>query len=139
MNKKPIIFLIFKILGFIGVAMFVFGIIQLVSGFGEFEDNSFVIGMFMMPFGLFLGTMGIVVGFRPEITKHTIKTAKYLQEENKEELKKIMSTVAKINSEAVTVTTQAAKEGLKETMHCKYCGQKIDIDSQFCKHCGQKL
>ena len=119
--------------------MFVFGIIQLVSGFENFEDNSFVIGMFMMPFGLFLGSTGIVVGFRPEITKHTIKTAKYLQEENKEELKKIMSTVAEINSEAVTVTAQAAKEGLKEMMHCKYCGQKIDIDSQFCKHCGQKL
>ena len=115
------------------------GIINLVNGFGNFEDNSFVIGMFMMPFGLFLGSTGIVVGFRPEITKHTIKTAKYLQEENKEELKKIMSTVAEINSEAVTVTAQAAKEGLKEMMHCKYCGQKIDVDSQFCKHCGQKL
>ena len=139
MNKKPIIFLIFKILGFIGVAMFVFGIIQLVSGFGEFEDNSFVIWMFMMPFGLFLGSMGIVIGFRPEITKQSIKANKYFQDGNKEELKEIMSTAAKINSEAVTITAQAVQEGLKETMYCKYCGQKIDVDSQFCKHCGQKL
>lgn len=139
MKNKPILFLIFKILGFVGIVIFVIGIINLVNGFGNFEDNSYVIGMFMMPFGLFLGSTGIVVGFRPEITKHTIKTAKYLQEENKEELKKIMSTVAEINSEAVTATAQAAKEGLKEMMHCKYCGQKIDVDSQFCKHCGQKL
>ena len=139
MKKKPMLFLIFKILGFVGIGIFVIGIINLVNGFGNFEDNSFVIGMFMMPFGLFLGSTGIVVGFRPEITKHTIKTAKYLQEENKEEFKKIMSTVAEINSEAVIVTAQAVKTGLKEMMHCKYCGQKIDVDSQFCKHCGQKL
>ena len=139
MKKKPILFFIFKILGFVGIVIFVIGIINLVNGFGNFEDNSFVIGMFMMPFGLFLGSTGIVVGFRPEITKHSIKTAKYLQEENKEEFKKIMSTVAEINSEAVTVTAQAVKTGLKEMMHCKYCGQKIDADSQFCKHCGQKL
>ena len=139
MKKKPILFLIFKILGFTGIVIFVIGIINLINGFDNFEDNSFVIGMFMMPFGLFLGAAGIVVGFRPEITKHTIKTAKYLQEENKEELKKIMSNAAEINSEAVTVTAQAAQTGLKEMMHCKYCGQKIDVDSQFCKHCGQKL
>jgi hypothetical protein len=139
MKKKPILFLIFKILGFVGIVIFVIGIINLVHGFGNFEDNSFVIGMFMMPFGLFFGSTGIVVGFRPEITKHTIKTAKYLQEENKEEFKKIISTVAEINSEAVTVTAQAVKTGLKEMMHCKYCGQKIDVDSQFCKYCGQKL
>lgn len=139
MKKKPILFSIFKIIGFVGIVIFVIGIINLVNGFENFEDNNFVIGMFMMPFGLVLGFTGIVVGFRPEITKYTIKTAKHLQEENKEELKEIMSTVAEINLEAVTVTAQATKEGLKEMMHCKYCGQKIDVDSQFCKHCGQKL
>ena len=88
MKKKPIIFLIFKILGFVGIVIFVIGIINLVNGFENFEDNSFVIGMFMLPFGLFLGSTGIVAGFSPEITKYIIKTAKHLQEENKEELKK---------------------------------------------------
>ena len=139
MKKKPILFLIFKILGLVGFGIFVFGIIKLAKGFGNLEDNSFAVGAFMMPFGLFLGCTGILMGFRPEITKHSIKTAKYLQEENKEELKKVMSTAAEINFEAVTLTAKAAKEGLDETMYCKYCGQKIDEDSKFCKHCGQKL
>ena len=139
MQKKPHIFLIYKIIGLVGVAIFVFGIIKLINGFGNFEDNSYIIGMFMLPIGLFLGVSGLVMGFRPQITKHTIKTANYIQEKNKEELQEMMSRAARINSEAVTISAQAVAKGLSETMYCKYCGEKIDSNSQFCKYCGQKV
>lgn len=139
MEKKPIIFLVFKLVGLVGVTIFIFGLIKLFNGFGNFEDNSFTIGAFMLPLGLFLGVSGFALGFRPEITKHSIKTAKYIQQENQEELKEMMTTTAKINSEAVTTTAQAVKEGLGQIMYCKHCGGKVDVDSQFCKHCGQKL
>ena len=139
MKKKPYVFLIFKLIGLIGIAILVVGIIMLINGFGNFEDNTYIIGMFMMPFGLFITATGLSLGFRPEITKHSIKTAKYIQEENKEELQKIASQMADINSEAVSITAQAVKQGVGDTMYCKYCGQQIDADSQFCKYCGQKL
>ena len=80
-----------------------------------------------------------MIGFRPEMAKLSTKTAKYIQEENKEDLKEIVTTTAEIHSEAVTVTTKAIKEGLKDTMYCKHCGKEVDIDSKFCKHCGGNL
>ncbi len=139
MKKKPYVFLIFKLIGLIGIVILVIGIIKLINGFGNFEDNTYIIGMFMMPFGLFIAATGLSLGFRPEITKHSIKTAKYIQEENKEELQEMASQMADINSEAVAITAQAVKQGLEDTMYCKHCGQQIDADSKFCKYCGQKL
>ena len=93
----------------------------------------------MMPFGLFLGVSCLVMGFKPEITKHTIKTTKYIQEENKEELKEMLLTTAEIHSEAVTTTAKAVKAGMSDTMYCKHCGQKIDSNSKFCKYCGKEI
>ena len=139
MEKKPILFLFFKLLGLVGLGMLIFGVIKLVNGFGQFNDNSFLVGMLMMPFGLFLGFTGLTIGFRPEMTKHSIKTAKYIQEDNKEDLKEMLSTTAEIHSEAVTTTAKAIKAGMTDTMYCKHCGQKIDADSKFCKHCGKEL
>ena len=139
MEKKPIFFLVFKLLGLVGCGLLIFGIIKLFNGFGQFDDNSFVVGMFMMPFGLFLGVAGLAIGFRPEITKHSIKTTKYIQEENKEELKEMLLTTAEIHSEAVTTTAKAVKAGMSDTMYCKHCGQKIDSNSKFCKYCGKEL
>ena len=139
MKKKPFIFMVFKWVGFIGVIIFVIGAIKLFTGFGDFENNNFMIGSFMLPIGLFLSVFGFVQGFKPEITKQTLKTTKFIQEENEDELQQIITKNAEIHSEAITNTAKAVKSGLNETMYCKYCGEKIDIDSQFCKHCGNKL
>ena len=93
----------------------------------------------MLPIGLFLSVFGFIQGFKPEITKQTLKTTKFIQEENEDELQQIITKNAEIHSEAITNTAKAVKSGLNETMYCRYCGEKIDIDSQFCKHCGNKL
>ena len=139
MEKKPIIFLVYKLFGVLGFIVCLIGVIKLVNGFGNFEDNSFITGTLMMSLGFFFSVMGLVMGFRPEITKHSIKTAKYIQEHNKEELKEMMNTSAEIHLQAVTTTVEAVKAGMSDTIFCKHCGQKIEADSQFCKYCGEKL
>ena len=139
MKKKPYIFMVLKLVGVIGVIIFVIGAIKIFTGFGDFENNNFMIGSFMLPIGLFLSVFGFIQGFKPEITKQTLKTTKFIQEENEDELQQIITKNAEIHSEAITNTAKAVKSGLNETMYCNYCGEKIDIDSQFCKHCGNKL
>ena len=131
--------LVFKIVGFIGLGVALVGIIKLMNGFGDFSTNNFMIGMFMFPIGMFVGFTCLMIGFRPEMAKLSTKTAKYIQEENKEDLKEIVTTTAEIHNEAVTITAKAIKEGLKDTMYCKHCGKVVDIDSKFCKHCGGNL
>jgi uncharacterized membrane protein YvbJ len=80
-----------------------------------------------------------VMGFRVELSKMMTKSAKYIQEENKEDLKDIASTTADIASDAITKTTKAIKKGVKGTKFCKHCGAEIDEDSKFCSKCGKEL
>ena len=139
MNKKPVFFWIFKIIGFIGIATAIFGIYLSISGFGDFESNNFMIGAFVATFGLFVGVSSLVIGFRPEIAKATAKGARYIMEENKDDLSAVASTGAEIMSDAVTKTTSAVRDGLSEKKkYCKHCGSLIDDDSRFCSNCGKE-
>ena len=137
-NNKPKCFIIFKIVGFIGIILAIAGFVLTFVGFGEFESNNFMIGGLMATFGLFIGVSGLVIGFRPEITKASTQSIKYIQQENKEDLKDIASTAAEIASEAITKTATAIKTGLDDKMFCKHCGEKIDSDSKFCNKCGKE-
>ena len=137
-NNKPKYFIVFKIVGFIGIILAIIGFILACKGFGDFESNNFMIGGLMATFGLFMGVSCLVMGFRPEITKMSTKSIKYIQQENKEDLKDIISTTADIASEAVTKTTTAIKQGIEDTIFCKHCGAKIDFDSKFCNKCGKE-
>ncbi len=139
MNKKPVYFLILKIVGFLGIALFVFGLVLAIKGFGDFESNNFMIGSLISTFALALGIGCLVSGFKPEITKMTIKSSKYIQQENKEELKEIVDTTAEIAKDAVSTTSKAIKDGFtNDKRFCKYCGAQIDSDSIFCNKCGKK-
>ena len=134
--EKPKHYLVFKILFIVFAIVTVAGIVLSAQGFGNFENNNFMIGGFMGTFGLFATVACAMIGFRPELTRLSTKSAKYIQQQNKEDLKDIATTGAEIVKEAVTVTTEAAREGLSESMYCKHCGEKIDRDSRFCKECG---
>ena len=137
--KKTNVFLIFKLIGILGSAAAVCGIVLTVKGFGDFESNSFMIGGFLTTFGFFIGIACTVMGFHPEITRFMVKTHKQLREENKEDLKDIASTSAEISAEAVKTVAKAAAEVFSEdTVFCKHCGEKIDADSRFCRNCGEK-
>ena len=138
MNNKPKHFIIFKIIGFIGIILAIIGFVLTFVGFGDFESNNFMIGGFLTTFGLFIGILCLIIGFRPEITKMSVKSAKYIQQENKEDFRDIASNTAEIASEAITKTTTAIKKGLDDKIFCKYCGEKIDSDSKFCNKCGKE-
>ena len=137
-NNKPKHFIVFKIVGFIGIIFAFIGFILTFIGFGDFETNNFMIGGFMATFGLFIGILCLMVGFRPEITKMSTKSAKYIQQENKEDFIDIASNTADIASEAITKTTSAIKKGLDDKIFCKHCGAKIDSDSKFSNKCGKE-
>ena len=78
MNNKPRHLLPFKIAGIIGVIAIVTGIVLVVTGFGDFESNRFMIGSFVAVGGVMLTAIGITVGFAPEIAKARAKTVRYI-------------------------------------------------------------
>ena len=138
-NKKPIFFLIFKIIGFLGIGAAIYGFYLSASGFGDFESNNFMVGGLLATFGLFVGVSTLVIGFRPEISKMTTKGTRYIMEENKDDLSAVATTGAEIASDAVAKTASAVKDGLsEEKKYCKHCGAKIDSDSKFCSSCGKE-
>ena len=138
--KKPAAFIILRAVGICFLAVALLGIVLVIVGFGDFESNNFMIGGFLITFGLFVGISCTVTGFTPELSKMSVKTQKYIQNENKEDLKDIADTAAEINADAVTTIARAASEGFSKdaTVFCKECGSKIDADSKFCRHCGTK-
>lgn len=138
MKEKPKHLKTLKIIGFFGVAVGIFGFILAISGFGDFNTNNFMIGGFLGTFGMFIGLSCLMIGFRPEMSKLGIKSAKYIQEDNKNDLKDMANTTADITSEAITKVAQSIKEGFEESIYCKYCGEKIDADSIYCSKCGKK-
>ena len=137
MSKRPIHFLIFKIIGVAGIAAAVYGAVLAIRGFGDFESNNFMIGGFLATFGLFVGVACILIGFRPEIARMNAKSMRYIQEENKDDLSAIASNTADIMSDAVKTTASAVGEGMRATKFCKHCGEKIDADAKFCPSCGE--
>lgn len=137
-NKRPTYLLILKVVGFIGIFVAIVGFVLAYKGFGDFEHNYFMLGGVMSSLGVFVGVSCLVLGFRPEMMRLATKTAKYIQEENKEDLTDIADTGAEIMSGAVKKTAKAVKDGLKGTKFCKYCGAEIDEDSIFCSKCGKE-
>ena len=138
MSKRPIHFLIFKIIGVVGIAAAVYGAVLAIRGFGDFESNDFMIGGFLAVLGVFVGISCTVVGFGPEIAKMRTHTARYIVEENKDDLTAIASNTADIMSDAVKTTASAVGEGMRATKFCKHCGEKIDADAKFCPSCGKE-
>ena len=138
-NQKPLHFLILKIVGFLLLTVVITGIGFVFTGFGDFSSNKFMIGGFMVTAGLFGAAVCLFVGFSPELTKMQTKSAKYIQNENREDLREIATTSAEITSDAVSITARAVQKGLRKTVFCKHCGKEIDADSKFCSHCGKAL
>ena len=138
MENKPNHYLIFKIIGFIGIIVSVIGLVLVFTGFGNFENNNFMLGGFMFTFGMAGGIGCLMVGFRPQIAKMQIQSMKHIQEQNKQDMIDIANNTADITKTMITKTTQAVAEGLNNTMYCKHCGAQIDSDSKFCNKCGKE-
>ena len=80
-------------------------------------------------------------GSLESLTESMIKMKKNIIENNEEDLKELSRKSAEIRSDGVEITARAIKKGLTtdEGIFCKYCGKKIDADSQHCKYCGKEL
>ena len=137
--NSPRHFWIFKIIGVIGAVATVTGIVLTVAGFGDFESNNFMIGVFLTVFGVMATAIGIMIGFGPEIVKARLQATRYIQEEAKDDLTAIASNSAEITKDAVTTTAEAIREGIEIKKYCKHCGAKIDSDAKFCTACGKEL
>ena len=117
MSKKPLHFLIFKIVGVVGVAVLVFAFYLIATGFGDFESNNFMIGSFVAVIGVMMTALGITIGFGPEIAKVRSKIIRHIQEENKEDLTAIANNSAEIISAAISKTASApADDGQKNNV-----------------------
>lgn len=98
-----------------------------------------------LPFFVFTIIFMVSPRFRANILKGHVKTARYVVEENKNDLEVINTTIAQTSKNATKMKAQAFAEGLKEgiksenTIYCKHCGSLIDNDSKFCKNCGKEL
>lgn len=137
-NKKPKVFFILKVLGFIFVPIGIAGAVLSFSNFGNFNNDYFMIGGIIATLGFFIGLSCLIIGFSLDMKRLSIKTAKYITDTNKEDVRDIVNTAVDIGGEAVTKTIKAVKSGLKDSKYCKYCGAEIDNDSAFCKECGKE-
>lgn len=139
-KKKPIVFLILKILAGIFLCVAIAGLILWITSFGNFEKPTFILGILMTCLGFFLAFSCCIVGFFPEMSKLSIKMTKHLQQAAQEDLTDIATTNAEIHTEAVKTTASAVKKAFDEVnkTYCKYCGAMIDEDSHFCKACGKE-
>lgn len=143
MAEKPKVYLVLKILGpclmALGIVSIILGVVVFPEPFG-FDGGTVINFAFLVPgvFLIFGGVFMLLMGFTPEMQKNSIKTARYLQEETKEDLTQIADNSADILDGAVKKTVRAVKEGLKDTKFCKHCGAKIDADSKFCSECGKE-
>ena len=153
-SEKPVHFLILKGIGFgllaIGLIVLIIGITTHVPDMGAddwFEKSSgrmttIFIGIACCMFSVPL----LVMGFKPEIARMTTKSNKYIQEQNKEDLKDLAANTGDITSaavtpaveESITKTVKAIKKGIKDSKYCKHCGKEIEADANFCSHCGGK-
>ena len=141
-NKKP---KVFKVLKVIAPILLVLGIILIILGTAVFPQtwggNAVAPNAAFFAPGMIIAFFSIpcfVFAYMPSINKTMIKTAKYLQDDNKEDLTDMADTAADITSNAVTKTVRAVKKGLADTKYCRHCGEQIEADSKFCKHCGKE-
>ena len=76
--------------------------------------------------------------FRTKIMGTQVKATKYVLDEHKDNLHDIANTTGDIVNPQITKTVRAFKDGLKDQVYCKHCGESIDSDSKFCKSCGKE-
>lgn len=159
-NNNNSRFLVLKIIGCVGIAIAVTGIIIYICNLaGEFSTGLFITGLLMMILGILSGVPCLFFGFLPRLLAARISAMQQLQQQNISVYKELYAAAAQAtaNAQATAQASDApAKEECQENvavgsqdasneeakdnskMYCKHCGAQIDSDSKFCKVCGKE-
>lgn len=131
MKEHKLKYYIFRCIGFLGLIIGFLGLFYLIKGLGDFSNNRFLIGAFMFSFGMFFGLLFLILGFKANFLRLSIKRFKKIQKENSENIKDIYKISKDFASEII-------KENEAEKAFCNRCNKIIDSDSEYCKYCGNK-
>lgn len=119
----------------------ILGIIFIILGFGLFFAGPIcafmvhpILGMISMAGILFLvpGFMMLSLGTQRALAAYTAQSAGPVTVESAHDFGRPI----------VKEMAEGVKDGLSgenSEIYCKYCGNRIDSDSDFCKYCGKKL
>lgn len=117
--------IIFKVLAFVGVAVVISGIVMTVTGFGDFESNNFMIGGFMVTFGIFATVLFFVKGFGSHFNKMN------------QNIEDIVANITK-NATIGTDESDLKNNNSKKSSTCVCCGAKLSKHSSTCDYCGKE-
>jgi len=119
----------------------IIGILFLIIGFGLFLAGPilFIVERkFYLFFINFFGVFFMIPGF----FLITLGSARAIAEFQTESIGPVAVKAAhKYGRPIAREVAGGIKDGLtgeNSEMYCKYCGNRIDIDSDFCKYCGKK-
>jgi type III secretory pathway component EscV len=134
MKSKITRYLVLKIVGLIGIAVAVTGIVLYIISIdnGGAGSGLFIAGLLMMILGILSGVPCIFIGFLPRLLEARVQAMQTLQQQNIHILKEVSQAATEASN-----SIKAANDSNK--MYCKYCGVQIDADSKFCKSCGKEL
>ena len=150
MSKKPLKPLFLKIIGFIFVAVGIYGIVNIIIGI-QTLGVTFVIGLYLFAISTIISIPCLADGFRLDIERK--KAEKYAQKHNnyrqqeieqdpqepeKSEQEEIAEAIKEIVIETIEQNTVNTSEGKKPVKYCIDCGCAIDKNSNFCKICGKE-
>lgn len=143
--------LVLMIIGGVGIAIAVAGIIMYIVNLGgEFSTGLFIAGLLMMVLGILSGVPCLFFAFLPRLLEARVESMQRLQQQNIHIIKEISAAASQASADMHaatstpdssdnTVTEESVSENNVEKMYCKYCGVQIDLDSKFCKSCGKEL
>ena len=129
--KEPKFYLICRIIGCI---LPILGIVVLIVWGTTWVPDDLVPAYLGSGIALIsLGLVCILIGCIPQMIKFGIRTTRYVQQENKEDLVDVGTTLVK---NVRDIKNNAQNSVAETTTYCKHCGEKIDAGSKFCNHCG---
>ena len=119
----------------------ILGIILIILGFSLFFAGPILTIITNKFYLFFLSFLGVIM-FVPGFLLLSLGTQRKLAAYQAQAVGPVSVDVSeKYGKEVVKNMAEGVKEAFDEKseyVYCKYCGEKIDKDSEFCKYCGKK-
>ena len=120
----------------------ILGIFLVIIGFGLFIAGPILFMTTKLFYLAFLSFLGVFILF-PGFILISLGTQRKMFAYQAQSVGPVaVEATEKYGAPAAKTVARAVKEGIteeKEEIFCKFCGNRIDADSDFCKFCGKKL